>query len=226
MEAATATRPPSRGRDARLPRGPERMARLALDDRPQADRDHVHGRRAHLLRGRRRGGAAHAAAARAGREHADRRPDLQRPRDDARDHDGLPVRHPDPRGVRELHGPADDRRARHGVPAPERPVVLAARDGRDRLLHVALLRAADRRLDDVRAAVGQRLPARRRRRRVDPADPPDRRQHRDRRDQLRRDDPQHAHARHELGPHAAVRLVDPDLQLPGRSSPTRRSRRR
>ena len=42
-------------------------------------------------------------------EHADRRPDLQRPRDDARDHDGLPVRDPDPGGVRELLGSAHDR---------------------------------------------------------------------------------------------------------------------
>ena len=46
-----------------------------------------------------------------------------------------------------------------------------------------------------------------------------------RRDQLRRDDPQHARARDELGPHAAVRLDDPGLQLPadrgaaGRSPP-------
>jgi cytochrome c oxidase subunit 1 len=54
----------------------------------------------------------------------------------------------------------------------------------------------------------------RRRRRVDLPDPPhgplvDRR-----RDQLHRDDPQHARPRDELGPHAAVRLVDPGLQLP------------
>ena len=35
-----------------------------------------------------------------------------------------------------------------------------------------------------------------------------------RRDQLRRDDPQHARARDELGPHAAVRLDDPRVQLP------------
>ena len=198
--------PTPRGRHARLPRGPERLARLALDDRPQADRDHVHRGRARLLHRRRRRGAPHAPPARAGGQHADRRPDLQRARDDARDDDGLPVRHPDPRGVRELHGPADDRRARHGVPAAQRPVVLAVRHGRDRLLRVALLRAAHRGLDDVRAAVGQRLPPRRRRRRVDPPDPPDRRQHGSRRDQLNRDDPQHAHARHGLGPDAAVRL--------------------
>ncbi len=77
-----------------------------------------------------------------------------------------------------------------------------------------LLRAAAGRLDDVRAALGRPLFAERRGRRVDIPDPPDRHLVARRRDQLRRDDPQHARARHELGPHAAVRVVDPRVQLP------------
>ena len=67
------------------------------------------------------------------------------------------------------------------------------------------------RLDLLRAAVGRRLLARRRHRRLDLPDPPHRPLLDRRRDQLRRHDPQHARAGHELGPHAAVRLDDPDL---------------
>ena len=40
--------------------------------------------------------------------------------------DDLPGHHPDLRGARELRDPAHDRRARHGVPAPERAQLLAA----------------------------------------------------------------------------------------------------
>ena len=47
-----------------------------------------------------------------------------------------------------------------------------------------------------------------------------------RRDQLRGHDPQHARQGHGLGPDAAVRVVDPDLLVPARSSPCRRSRPR
>ena len=44
---------------------------------------------------------------------------------DARDHDDLLLHHPDDDGgVRELPAPADDRRARHGVPAHERAQLL------------------------------------------------------------------------------------------------------
>ena len=45
--------------------------------------------------------------------------------------DDLPGHHPDLRGARELRDPADDRRAGHGVPAPERAQLLAAAGGRD-----------------------------------------------------------------------------------------------
>ena len=51
--------------------------------------------------------------------------DLQRDPDHARHDDGLPLRRADDGGVRELHRAAADRRARHGLPAPERPVLLA-----------------------------------------------------------------------------------------------------
>ena len=88
--------------------------------------------------------------------------------------------------------------------------LLAVR--RHRVLREPLLRAAGGRLDLLRAAVRRRLLARRRHRRVDLPDPPHRPLVDRRRDQLRRDDPQHARAGHELGPHAAVHLDDPDLQ--------------
>ena len=43
---------------------------------------------------------------------------------DARHHDDLPVRHADALGLRQLPRAADDRRARHGVPAAERLQLL------------------------------------------------------------------------------------------------------
>ena len=82
---------------------------------------------------------------------------VQRPRLGPRLADDLPVRDPGLRGPRELRHPADDRRARHGVPAPERALLLAAADRRD---HDALEpRRARRRLrrglDRLRAALGR-----------------------------------------------------------------------
>jgi len=52
---------------------------------------------------------------------------------------------------------ADDRRARHGLSAPERAVLLAALGGRDRLLRLALLEPAGSRLDQLRAALQRDL---------------------------------------------------------------------
>ena len=49
---------------------------------------------------------------------------------------------------------------------------------------------------------------------VDLHGPPHRPELDHRRDQLHRHDPQHARARHGLGPHAAVRVDDPDLRVP------------
>ena len=60
-----------------------------------------------------------------------RQPDVQRPLLGPRVADDLPVRHPGVRRAGELRRAADARRARHGVPAPERALVLAAADRRD-----------------------------------------------------------------------------------------------
>ena len=67
---------------------------------------------------------------------------------------------------------------------------------------------------ELRAAVQRDLLAQRRPGRVDLPDPPDRALLDPRRDQLLRDDRQHARARHELGPPAAVHLGDPHLLGP------------
>src|SRR5919199_1795264 len=60
---------------------------------------------------------------------------LQRAVLGARVADDLPVHHPGLRRDRELRPAADDRRAGHGVPAPERAVVLDAADGGSALHH-------------------------------------------------------------------------------------------
>ena len=66
----------------------------------------------------------------------------------------------------------------------------------------------------------------RRRGRLDLPDPPDRHLLDPRRDQLLRDDRQHARARHELGPPAAVHLDDPRLLGPDHLRDARDRRRR
>ena len=128
----------------------DRLDSLAHDDRPQADRDHVHGPVVRLLHGRRRRGADDAPAAR-------RRPDntLLTPQT----YNALFTMHgttmvflfvvPMMAGFAQLLRAADDRRARHGVPAPERAVVLAAARRRRRLLRLAVLQPAGVRLDAV-----------------------------------------------------------------------------
>ena len=139
---------------------------------------------------------------------------LQRVRHRARpDHDLLHGHAGDDRRLRQLDRAADDRRARHGVPAHEQHLVLAA---------AGVVRAAAD-LDVRRGRAGRAsasapagrsmrrcrppaIPARRwtshpvaapRRRLVDP-----------RRDQLHHHDLQHARARHDAAQDAAVRLVD------------------
>ncbi len=64
-------------------------------------------------------------------------------------------------GLRQLLPAADDRRPRHGVPAPERAVVLAAGVRRHRVLRHALLPPAGRRLVELSAALGDRCTRRR-----------------------------------------------------------------
>ena len=70
--------------------------------------------------------------ARAARAPVLRHADLQRARVGARDADDLRLHHPGVRRARELRRAADARRARHGVPSPERALLLdAAHRGRD-----------------------------------------------------------------------------------------------
>src|SRR6185437_1080328 len=65
----------------------------------------------------------------------------------------LPVRRAGDGGLRQLLRAVDDRSPRHGVPAPERAVVLAAAVRRDRVLRDALLAAARGGLVELPAAV-------------------------------------------------------------------------
>ena len=107
--------------------------------------------------------------------------------------------------------PLHDRRARHGVPATQRAVVLAAHAWAPIVFYGSLLFSpAGGRLDELRPALGHRLLAERRHRRLDLPDPPHRHQLDPRRDQLLRDDRQHARARHGLVAPAALLLDDPD----------------
>ena len=95
-------------------------------------------------------------ARRAGRA-VRRRQHLQRAVLGARLAADLPVRDPRVRGPGQLRHPADDRRARHGLPAAERAVLLAAADRRrdDARQLLRARRSLRRRLDGLRAAVDQ-----------------------------------------------------------------------
>ena len=129
----------------------------------------------------------------------------------ARHDDDLPLRRADDGGLRQLLRAADDRRARRRLPAAERALLLAVPLRRHRLLRLDLLDAARRRLDLHRPARVDHLLALGRRGRLDLPDPPHRHLVAPRRDQLLRDDHQHARAGHDLVAPAALRLVDPDL---------------
>ena len=188
---------------------------LGDHDRSQEDRDHVPGHDVRLLRAGRGRGAADAPAAGAGGQHAAVPADVQRAVHDARDDDGLPVRRARLGRVRQLPRAAHDRGARHGVPEAQRPVVLVLPRGRHRLLRVAVLRPRRRWAGRAYTPLvdGRVLPERRRGR-VDLPRPPHRHLVAHRRDQLLRDDREHARARHGLGPPAAVRVDDPRLRDP------------
>ena len=198
-----------RAHEARRPRRPRRAQLEGLlqgQHRPQGDRRPVRGHRAVLHVRRRGAGRDHPGRAGAARA-ADRRPEhLQRPVLGPRGADDLPGRHPDLRGTRELRAAADDRRARHGVPAPERAQLLAAAGGGrddDRELPGAGRRRLQHRLDGLRAAVRQRA--------TGPAVLHDRRAVRGHvvdhdRAQLHRHDHHDARARHDVLAHAAARL--------------------
>ena len=147
-------------------------------------------------------------------EHLPDAREVQRDPHHARDDDDLPGRRPGVGGLRELLPAADDRRPRRRVPAPERVVVLDVPVRRHRAVRVDVLHAAGGRLVLLRAAVAEGVHAVQRPGGVDLHGPPHRPVVDPRRDQLHRDDPQHARARHGLGPHAAVRVDDPDLRVP------------
>ena len=150
-----------RDRRADGARGPlgawrKELARLLTrQHRPQGDRDPVHRHDVHLLPRRRPARDDLPRRARQLRRRGRGQPDVQRPRLRSRRAPDLPLHRAGLRRHRELRDPADDRRAGHGVPAPERPLVLAAPDRR-RDDAVELPRAGRRvreRLDVLRAAL-------------------------------------------------------------------------
>ena len=121
----TARRPRRRGRP-RPPRGPDRDPQLADLDRPQGHRQELHDHLAGALLHRRDHGPGHPGPA--GRPHllAGLLPDLQRAVHHARQPDAVPVR----RALRlrrpgQLHRAPPGGRPRHGLPPPQRPLLLA-----------------------------------------------------------------------------------------------------
>ena len=188
---------------------PQRLGELDHDDRPQADRDHVHGHDVRVLHPGRRRGLIDPPAAGLAQQHA-----------------GFPQIY---NQLFTMHGTTmiflfvvpmmaagqllralDDRGAGHGLPAPERALLLALL-GRWTVFYASIFWNPPKRAGRAMCRVGDRLLAGRRPGRVDLPDPPDRPLLDPRRDQLLRDDRQHARAGHELGPPAAVHLGDPDV---------------
>ncbi len=133
--------------------------------------------------------------------------------DDARPDHGLRRDHAGVRRLRELDGPAADRRARHGVRAHEQPELLAAHPGGDddRRLVLHAGRRARGRLDALRAADAADGPVDGRRH-LRAAHP--RRELDHGLDQHHRHHPQHARARHDADEDAAVLLDLADHRLP------------
>ena len=132
-------------------------------------------------------------------------------------------------GLRELPRAAHDRREGHGVPAPERDVVLVLPGGRARP-HGELLRRRR-----PRAGRLVRLPAALRARATCGmpyvgqdlwilGDPPDDDLVDRGRDQPHRHDPQHARAGDDLDAHPALRLDDRDVRDPPRPDAPGRDR--
>ena len=210
-------RDPAHSTFARLEAGSRHE--LADDDRPQADRDPLHRHEPRLLRHRGAARTADPAPARRPGSGLHHRRQVQRALHRARHGDGLPRRGADPRRLRQLPRAADDRRARHGVPEAERALVLVLPRGRARALRELLRegRRLERRLDCLPAAVGNRVQPRQRRRPLDPVAAPALAVVTCRRDQLRGDDPQHAHARDDVHAHAAVHLGN--LHVRGAADP-------
>ena len=106
----------------------DRLAPFRLFDQPQGHRHDVPGVRAGRRADRRHAVDRHAARADvSGPADLPRRPHVQRVHHRARpDHDLLHGDAGDDRRLRQLDRAADDRSARHGVPAHEQHLVLAA----------------------------------------------------------------------------------------------------
>ena len=176
---------------------------LPRQHRPQGDRHPVR-RHLVLLHARRRPAGDAGARGAGGAGLAVRRLErLQRALQRPRVADDLPVHHPGLRRAGELRPAADDRRAGHGLPAPERAVVLDAADRRHDDDGVVLRprRLVRHGLDGLRAALDRRADR--------PAVLHHRRAVRGRvvdRDgaELPGDDHHHARAGHELLAHAAA----------------------
>ena len=153
------------------------------------------------------------------RQHGRERRDLQRALHHARHHDGVPGDHAVQRGVLQLHDPADDRRARRGLPAAQRAVATgsscsaacsstpASWSARRPTAAGSATRASrsrqfspgpQHRLLAARPADTGRLVGAGRR-------------------QLHRHHPQHARARHDADAHAGVRVDDAHRAVPHRA---------
>ena len=106
--------------DPRTAAGDDRLVQLGHHGRPQEDRDHVRHARAVLLRRRRHRGAVHPAAARAARRHDPHAPRVTTSSSRCTAPRWCSCMGMPHRGrVRQLPRPADDRRARRRVPAPQ-----------------------------------------------------------------------------------------------------------
>ncbi len=112
------------------PRRPHLARLLPRQHRPQGDRDPVHGHLVLLPVRRRPAGDADPRSAGQARDAVPDPRAVQRRVLGPRHAADLPVRDPGVRRARQLRAAADDRRAGHGVPAPERALLLAAADRR------------------------------------------------------------------------------------------------
>src|SRR5437867_6460849 len=131
--------------------------RVDHDDRPQEDRRPVPRHDVLLL--------SHGWSARSRDPHAARDAGhglpygaaIQLRLHDARYDDGLPVRRSGVDRIRVLYRSPAARRARHGVPAPQRALILAPPRGRHHPVFGVPRRAAGDRLDDLRPALDERV---------------------------------------------------------------------
>ena len=151
-------RTPDPPRGSLRARGLELEGLLPHQHRSQGDRHPVHGHSVLLPARRRVDGDADARAAGPARRAVRQREHLQRALLGARLAADLPVRDPRVRGLCQLRAADHDRRARHGLPAPERALLLALAAGRsdDAVELRRSRRRLRRRLDRLRAAVDRR----------------------------------------------------------------------